>query len=465
MTDQPHHGTTTVTSELLQKHDRPGPRYTSYPTAIEFNESYGREQYRAALRAASQIEAPLSLYAHLPFCSERCLFCACNVVISPNKAVAEPYLDAIENEIALVAPLLGERRQVSQFHFGGGTPTYYRPDQLARLVGAFQALFDFLPGAELALEADPRVTSTEHLRVLGELGFNRLSLGVQDFDKRVQEAVNRVQTYAETETLVTAARGFGYRSVNIDLIYGLPFQTPARFSETLEQVVALRPDRLAIYSFALVPWMKHHQKNLPARALPEGTAKLELIVTARKALLAAGYVDIGMDHFALPGDELSKAQREGRLWRNFMGYTTSRAPDLIGFGLSAIGNVGASFAQNERKLSRYRAAVQAGELPVERGFALTKDDLMRQVVIREWMCNFRVIKADIERRFEVDFDRYFAVELGELESFQREGFLEVTESELRAEPLGKLFPRNIAMVFDAYLRSKTERRETFSRTV
>jgi oxygen-independent coproporphyrinogen-3 oxidase len=387
------------------------------------------------------------------------------VVISPNKAVAEPYHEAVQREIELVTPLLGERRSVNQFHFGGGTPTYYRPEQLSHLVSAFQRRFEFLPGAELALEADPRVTSRDHLLVLSDKGFNRLSLGVQDFDPAVQEAVNRVQTFSETEDLVDAAREYGYQSVNIDLIYGLPYQTPDSFAQTLRQVISLRPDRLAVYSFALVPWMKHHQKNLPAEALPEGTAKLELIVTARDHLLAAGYVDIGMDHFALPDDELSVAQRQGRLWRNFMGYTTSRAPDLIGFGLSAIGNVGAAYAQNERKLSRYQDALKAGRLPVERGFILSGDDQVRQHVIREWMCNFQVDKSEVEGQFDIEFDSYFANELRELEPYQDEGFLRITEDELRAEPLGKLFPRNVAMVFDAYLKAKNESGKTFSRTI
>ena len=457
-----------LTADLLQRFDRAGPRYTSYPTAVEFHEGFDAAAYAVALTEAAGHDAPLSLYTHLPFCEARCLYCACNVVISPRKEVAAPYLEALAGEIALVTERLGKRRRVSQFHFGGGTPTYYSPPQLSRLMWLFRRSFEFEADAEVALEVDPRVTSEEHLQVLAAEGFNRLSVGVQDFTPVVQGAIHREQSFEETVRLVDRARQLGFRSVNVDLIYGLPHQTPDSFARTLELVVAFRPERLAVYSFAFVPWLKPHQKLLPQQDLPTGRDKLELLVVARRVLLEAGYVDIGMDHFALPHDDLTVAQRRGRLWRNFMGYTTHRAPDMVGFGLSAIGSLGSSFVQNHKRLSRYLTAVEAGELPVERGYRLDHDDRIRQHVIREWMCNFRVDKGEVEERFGVDFDRYFAHELRVLEDLQRDGFLAVESTELRAGTLGRLFPRNVAMVFDAHLRRKRENESggpVFSRTV
>ncbi len=455
----------TVSAELLQRYDKPGPRYTSYPTAVEFHSDFDETAYRQALKAAALINAPLSIYTHLPFCQERCLYCACNVVITPHQQVAEPYLERLKREIELVQDLLGERRKVSQFHFGGGTPTYYRPEQLAELMQFYRQHFDFLPDAEIALEVDPRVTTSEHLEVLAAQGFNRLSLGVQDFDPLVQETVHRIQSVTDARALIDYARALGFGSINVDLIYGLPHQSNTSFSRTIKQVIALKPDRLAVYSFALVPWMKQHQKLLPQDALPKGLAKFELLAIARELLLQAGYQDIGMDHFALPGDELSIAQRQGRLWRNFMGYTTAKAPDMIGLGLSAIGSVAGSFSQNVKKLSQYYQALDEGRLPIERGYALNKDDLLRQHVIRELMCNFVIDKAEVEQRFAVDFDEYFALELSELKPLEAEGFVRLEDKAILAVDLGRLFVRNIAMVFDAYLRAKKQERPAFSRTV
>ncbi len=452
--------------EQAQRYDRPGPRYTSYPTAVEFHEGFGPEAYAGALRQAADVDAPLSLYLHLPFCQERCLYCACNVVITPHAYVAAPYLDHLEREMDLVTERLGSARPVAQLHLGGGTPTYFTPEQLRDLMARLGRRFAFAPGAEKALEVDPRVTRREHLEALAEEGFNRLSLGVQDFDPTVQETVHRVQSIEQTRELMDSARELGFGSLNIDLIYGLPHQSPASFARTVREVVALRPDRLAVYSFALVPWLKHHQKQLPQEALPSAEVKLELLLTARDLLGEAGYLDIGMDHFALPDDELSVAQRDGRLWRNFMGYTTVRAPDLLGLGISAIGSVGGTFAQNEKKLSRYYAALEAGRLPIERGYALSDDDLVRQHVIRDWMCQFRIDKRDVERRFGVDFDRYFAAELDTLRrEFVPEGLVRLGDDAVRAQPLGRLFPRNVAMVFDAHLRARSDGGPVFSRTV
>ncbi len=453
-----------LTAELLERFDKPGPRYTSYPTAVEFTADFSEADYRKALSRTARRRGPLSLYTHLPFCEQRCLYCACNVVITSRQEVAAAYLQRLEREIAMVAPLLGERREVGQFHLGGGTPTYYAPEVLASLMRTYREYFRFLPEAEVAVELDPRVTTREHLETLAREGFNRLSFGVQDFDPRVQEAVQRIQSYEATAELVQVARELGMNAINVDLIYGLPQQTPASFAQTLQQTLALRPARLAVYSFAYVPWLKPHQRRLDEAAMPKGRKKLELLVLARERLLAAGYVAIGMDHFALPDDELARAQVAGTLQRNFMGYTTARADDLVGFGLSAIGSVGGAFAQNHKKLKRYYAAIDEGRLPTERGVRLSNDDLIRAHVIREWMCNLRLDFFELERRFGIVPQAYFAQELAALAEFE-EGFVRRSPRGLVAGPLGRLFPRNVAMVFDRYRQRDASTRPRFSRTV
>ncbi|MEJ2289391.1 MAG: oxygen-independent coproporphyrinogen III oxidase [Deinococcales bacterium] len=452
--------------ERVRRLDRPGPRYTSYPTAVEFTDAFDEDAYRAALaRAAQQPEVPLALYTHLPFCAERCLYCACNVVITPHLAVADAYLERLYREIDMVAPLLGDRRDVAQFHLGGGTPTYYGPDALTRLMEHYRKHFRILPGAEVALEVDPRVTSVEHLERLAELGFNRLSLGVQDFDEDVQRTIGRVQSVEQTAALMEAARRLGFGSTNLDLIYGLPYQKPDSLARTLDRVLELRPDRLAVYSFAFLPKTHLHQRALPEEAIPRGEAKLALLELTRERLLAGGYVDVGMDHFALPEDDLVRAQREGRLWRNFMGYTTSRAPDMVGFGVSAIGEVGGAYVQNEKKLNRYEQVVDAGRVPVARGVRLDDDDRLRQQLIRDWMCHFRVDKRALEQRFGIVFDRYFARELQALVPLAEEGLVRFGPDRLEAGELGRLLPRNVAMVFDRYLQAKSTGPSPFSRTV
>ncbi len=452
--------------DRVRRLDRPGPRYTSYPTAVEFSDAFGEDDYRAALsRAARTPELPLALYTHLPFCAERCLYCACNVVITPHLAVADAYLERLYREIDTVAPLLGERRDVAQFHLGGGTPTYYDPDALEALMQHFWRHFRMLPGAEVALEVDPRVTTVEHLERLGSLGFNRLSLGVQDLDPEVQRSIGRVQSVERTAELMSAARRLGFGSTNLDLIYGLPYQTPDSVARTLEQVLELRPDRLAVYSFAFLPKTFAHQRQLPEEPIPRGEAKLALLELVRETLLGAGYVDVGMDHFALPSDELVRAQQDGRLWRNFMGYTTARSPDMVGFGVSAIGEVGGAYVQNEKKLSRYEDVVDAGRLPVARGFRLDEDDRLRQHLIRDWMCHFRVDKRELEARFGIRFDRYFERELEALAPLADEGLVRIGPDRIEAGELGRLLPRNVAMVFDRYLVREAGGPSPFSRTV
>lgn len=450
---------------LLARHDKPGPRYTSYPTAVEFHDGVDEAAYLRALADAAVVDEPLSLYLHLPFCAERCLYCACNVVITQRPEVSDPYLRHLRHEIDLVAAHLGTARPVRQFHFGGGTPTYYTPAQLAELTGFVRDRFPFAPDAEVALEADPRVTTAQHLEVLAGHGFNRLSLGVQDFDPRVQEAVHRVQGFQDTLRLVEAARRYGFTSINVDLIHGLPYQTPSSFARTVDQVLRMAPDRLAVYSFAHVPWIAPHQKRLPEEAIPRGEDKYRLLATARERLTGAGYLDVGMDHFARPDDELAQAQREGRLSRNFMGYTPVRAGDVIGLGLSAIGEVQGRFVQNHRKLNRYQDALSKDRLPTARGYELSDDDRVRQHLIREWMCNLHLPVRDLEARFDLSFDGYFAEERDEIDALVRDGFLEPSEDGYHAGPLGRMFLRNVAMVFDRHLRHRTRERPTFSRTV
>lgn len=459
-----------TTAELLVRYDRPGPRYTSYPTAVEFHSGFTQAEYRERLAASdAQSEAPLSLYAHLPFCEERCLFCGCNVVITKHRDVAGDYLSHLLLEIDLLARHLPRRRRVSQMHWGGGTPTYYRSEDLERLHHAFAEQFEFTPDAEIGIEVDPRVTTHDQITRLRHLGFNRLSMGVQDFDDAVQQAVNRVQSYEMTRALVDRARAEGFESINVDLIFGLPFQTMEGFRRTVERVIAIRPDRIAVYSFAFVPWIKAHMKHLPEDALPSATLKLELFGAAIDGFTAAGYRQIGMDHFALPEDELSRAVESRTLHRNFMGYTVQSGQDLLGVGVSAIGDVQGAFAQNCKKLPEYYAAVREGRFPIERGYGLDADDLVRRYVITQLMCNFHLDRRDVERRFGITFEQYFAPELAELsgsDSPVAHGLLEIDSETLAVTPRGGLFVRNICMVFDRYLRSRQPGdKPVFSRTV
>jgi len=466
-TPSPGGETRSVTLDLLRRYDRPGPRYTSYPTAVEFHPGFDEAAYRERLaEAAGAPERPLSLYAHLPFCEERCSFCACSVIITRKREVAARYLEYLKRELGLLGAALGGRRRVVQYHWGGGTPSYLSPEQMRALHEAVSAEFDVEPSAEVAIEIDPRVTTLEQLEVLRELGFNRLSMGVQDFTPEVQRAVNRIQSVEATRALFERARQLGFQSINVDLIYGLPLQTLESFGRAVDTVIGLRPDRVAVYSFAFVPWIRAHQKNIRQQELPVPELKLELFVEARQRFLDAGYRALGMDHFALPGDELTRAGDAGTLHRNFMGYTTRPAPDMLGVGVSAIGDVAGAFAQNTKKLSGYYAALDAGRFPIERGYRLDDDDRVRRHVITELMCNFRLDPATVEERFGIDFDRYFERELEELrEGPAAHGFLELDPGHIEVTPAGRLFVRNVCMSFDRYLRAKRGDKPVFSRTV
>ena len=454
-----------VSAELLQRYDRPGPRYTSYPTAVEFHDGFTAPDYVERL---GRLDAgqPLSLYIHLPFCEHRCTFCGCNVVITRKRDVAARYLEYLEREIDLACQYLPDRPPVIQYHWGGGTPTYFAPDQMRALYEKIASRFDIRPEAEVAIEIDPRVTTREHVDTLVDLGFNRLSMGVQDFTPQVQEAIGRNQDEESTRQLYEYCRQQGFASINLDLIYGLPMQNTEGFARNLASILMLRPDRVALYSYAHVPWIKGHQKRIDTDLMPKGMAKLELFAQAIRAFRTSGYYSIGMDHFALPDDELSKAASQRRLHRNFMGYTVHRSPTMIGMGITAIGDVSGAYVQSCRKLSTYYRSLDADQLPVEKGYALSDDDQIRRYVITELMCNGFLRLAEVEERFNISFADYFALELGELESGPAaDGLLEIRANELEATDLGKLFIRNISMIFDRYLREKKRDKPTFSRTV
>ncbi|MCH8992534.1 MAG: oxygen-independent coproporphyrinogen III oxidase [Acidobacteria bacterium] len=458
-----------VTAEFLARHDRPGPRYTSYPTAVEFTGAFGPDDYEERLAAAAERSAePLSLYVHLPFCQARCSFCACHVVVAKRPEVAEAYLTRVVAEAALIADRLGERRRLVQYHWGGGTPTHYAPDVLVDLHDSLLTYFDLDSDAEVAVEVDPRVTTSEHLAALAQAGFNRLSLGVQDLDSEVQRLIGRNQTREQTEVLYYEARRLGFESINLDLIYGLPGQDEGTLRRTLDAVIALQPDRLAVYSFAFVPWMRPHQRRIDESLLPGAEAKFRMLATVVSTLTDAGYRYVGMDHFALPDDELARGAAAGTLTRNFMGYTTRRGTDLVALGTSGISDLGGAYAQNHRRLASYYQAVEAGRLPIERGYRLDDDDRIRRFVITELMCNGTVDLVAAGSRYGIDGPSYFADELAELSSpggLVDEGMATVTGPGVGVTELGMLFVRRLAAVFDAHTAHRTGDRPVFSKTV
>lgn len=456
-----------VTLELLKKYNKAGPRYTSYPTAVEFHDRFGFKQYEAALAEADRAsDEPFSLYIHIPFCEERCTFCGCHVVIAKKPDVSRRYLDYLKREIDLLAERLPHRRKVVQYHWGGGTPTYISVDEMQELHRAVTSRFEIVPGAEVAIEVDPRTTTTGQIDLLKSSGFNRVSMGVQDFDPQVQRIINRNQDEKSTVALYDYCRKAGIDSINLDLIYGLPRQTAAGFENTLKRVIHMRPDRVAVYSFAFVPWIRGNQKGFDEKDLPSAELKLELFQIALTTFMDAGYEQIGMDHFALPEDELSVSMRERKLHRNFMGYTTRPASDMLGLGVSAIGDVQGAFVQSEKKLSRYYEAIDDGHFPVYRGFELSDDDKIRRHVITRLMCNFHLDRADTESRFGIDFADYFAAELEDLKEPAEHGFIEVGDNSLDVTATGRLFIRNVCMIFDKYLRDKdSDDRPVFSKTI
>ena len=459
---------TVISPALLQRFDVSGPRYTSYPTADRFVEAFGYDEYSAALAhrrsGAAAMALPLSVYVHIPFCESLCYYCACNKIITKHHERAEPYLRYLSREIDLHTAHLGIGQPVSQVHLGGGTPTFFNDRQLAELMDMLRRNFTLAPGGEYSIEVDPRTVDAQRLSVLHGLGFNRLSFGVQDFDPEVQKAVHRIQPAEQVFALVEAARGIGFESINVDLIYGLPRQTPESFQRTLAQVNQLRPDRIALYAYAHLPERFKPQRRILQADLPAAAGKVSMLAASLDALMGAGYVYVGMDHFALPEDALAIAKRQGRLHRNFQGYSTQPDCDLIGLGVSAIGKVGATYSQNAKTLEEYCDYLDQGRLPVVRGLALSRDDVVRRAVIMALMCQGELQFESIELAHLIDFRSYFATELETLQTLQEQGLATVHSTGITVTEQGWFFIRAVAMVFDRYLQADRNRAR-FSRII
>ncbi|HEY5851252.1 MAG TPA: oxygen-independent coproporphyrinogen III oxidase [Lysobacter sp.] len=456
--------------DLVRRYDRPGPRYTSYPTAPQFSPAFQEGELRemAAISNGDPIPRPLSIYVHVPFCASPCFYCGCNRIITRDKARGAAYLTRLYREIGMMASLFDRDREVAQLHLGGGTPNFLAPEQIAEVVDVIHRHFPFARSGEpdCSIELDPRFVTPDDIRVLAEAGFNRASLGVQDFDPAVQQAVNRIQSVEETLAIIEACRKHGLRSVNVDLIYGLPMQTPEGFDRTLDITLRARPDRLAIYSYAHLPSLFRPQQRIRSEDLPSPAVKLGLLQRSIERLGDAGYVYIGMDHFALPEDDLAVAQARGGLHRNFMGYTTCADSDLIGLGVSAISHVGASFSQNPRDLPNWERAIDDGRLPVWRGMRMDADDLVRADVIQRLMCHGEIDIAATGRRHMIDFPGYFAEALQRLQPLQDDGLVEVSAAAIRATSRGRLLLRVLAACFDRYLTDREHAEPTnYSRAV
>ena len=456
----------TVSPDLLRRFDISGPRYTSYPTADRFVEAFSAADQEHALAqrrdAPSAAAQPLSLYLHIPFCESLCYFCACNKIITRHHERAASYLRYLAREVELYTAILGESRSVAQLHLGGGTPTFLSDDELRELMAMLRRAFALAPGGEYSIEVDPRTIDAGRLATLAQLGFNRISFGVQDFDAAVQQAVHRIQPFEQVRDLVTQARKVGFDSINLDLIYGLPRQTPESFARTLAQVQQLRPDRIALYAYAHLPERFKPQRRIVPADLPAASAKLAMLSQSLAAFLGAGYIYIGMDHFALPNDALAVAKRLGRLHRNFQGYSTQPDCDLIGLGVSAIGHVGASYSQNSKTMDEYCDALDQGRLPVARGLALTRDDLVRRAVIMALMCQGQVVFESIELAWLLNFRGYFARELEQLQELQEQEMVALDGSGIQVTAQGWFFVRAVAMVFDRHLQADRNRAK-FSR--
>ncbi len=454
-----------VDEEFVNRYNRPGPRYTSYPTAPVWTDSFGPNEYETSIALADQKQSPVSLYMHLPFCESLCLFCACNVIIRKDKSGTPPYLDILKKETAHIARGVSRDRQVAQFHWGGGTPTYLSPEQIEDLFGFTRERFTFAPDAEIGIEVDPRVTTREHLETVRRMGFNRLSMGVQDFKEEVQKAVHRIQPYEQTRDLIQTARQLGFDSINVDLIYGLPYQTADSFAHTVEQIVGLSPDRIAMFSYAHVPWLKKQQGSFVAH-LPEGMQKFDIFRSGLLKFLEAGYLYIGMDHFAKENDELAVSQRNRTLHRNFQGYTTKAGADLYGMGITAISGIQETYAQNYRDIPSWEKAVTERGIATMRGYRLSLDDVIRREVISRLLCHTVIVKDEISKQFDINFDEYFAPELARLKTPEADGLVVINDKEIRTAWLGRIFIRNLAMVFDPYLEKQhLDSKPLFSKTL
>ena len=454
-----------ISQEILDRYNIAGPRYTSYPTAPEWAESFGVPDYEQALKESNEARParPLSLYMHLPFCDRLCLFCGCNMVINKNHDVLIPYLNNLEWEIDQFSHRLDRSRPVIQFHWGGGTPTYLNASQIEQLFSYTKERFDFAPDAEIGVEIDPRVTQELQLSTLRRLGFNRISMGIQDFNPEVQKKVRRIQPYELTKAIFDACRSLAFESVNIDLIYGLPLQTPESFLDSVEKVIGLGPDRVAMFSYAHVPWLKKQQGSF-SRFVPQGMEKFNIFRAGIERFTEAGYVYIGMDHFARPNDELCLAQNNRTLHRNFQGYTTKAGADLIGLGVSSISGIDRIYAQNYRDLKEYYGAIEGNRLPVMRGIRLDDDDVIRRAVISRLLCHCVLHKREIESEFNIRFDEYFADELRRLQQLRDDGLVKLEAEAISVTQLGRIFIRNAGMIFDKYLQ-KPKNKPVFSKTL
>jgi oxygen-independent coproporphyrinogen-3 oxidase len=451
---------------LIRKYDVSGPRYTSYPTADRFVQAFGEAEYRHWItkRNIGGIIQPLSLYVHLPFCDTVCFYCACTKVVTRNHGRSAKYIKYLGRELALLSRSLSTERAVSQMHWGGGTPTFLSRDEMRELMRAFDAQFERCPDFECSIEVDPRRVEPGTMGFLAELGFNRVSIGVQDFDPDVQKAVHRIQNEEQTQRVIGEARTAGFRSVNLDLIYGLPKQTLNSFDATLDEVLALDPDRVALYSYAHLPRLFKPQRRIAESELPSPETRLQILTLAIGRLTRAGYLYIGTDHFAKPDDELAVAQRQGRLQRNFQGYSTRPECDMLGLGMSAIGRIGPTYSQNVKTLEEYYAALDAGRLPVWRGMVLTKDDLVRRAVIQALACHFRLAIESIELSYLVNFSDYFSGELEDLRRLEEDGLVELQPDWIVVTSKGRLLVRVVCMVFDRYLREHRQR-QSYSRVI
>jgi oxygen-independent coproporphyrinogen-3 oxidase len=451
--------------DLIKRYDKSGPRYTSYPTAVQFHEGLDEAEYKRIARQTNEGSKALSLYFHIPFCDTICFFCACNKVATKDRSKAQPYLDRVYKELAMQAELFDSSRVVDQLHWGGGTPTFISHEQMRELMAETRKHFKLHDDdtGEYSIEIDPREVTTETIGLLREVGFNRMSLGVQDFEPKVQQAVNRIQTEQETMAALEEARKQGFKSISLDLIYGLPFQSVETFSNTLDRVLAVSPDRLSIFNYAHLPEMFKPQRRIHENELPTAAEKLEILQMTSERLKQAGYVYIGMDHFAKPEDELVVAQREGQLYRNFQGYSTHADCDLIGVGVTSIGKVGNSYSQNVRTLDEYYETIDSGHLPIFRGIELSQDDILRRDVITRLICNFELDKVAIESRYAIKFDDYFKVEQADLAQMQQDNLIAVDSQKIKVQPAGHLLIRNVCMVFDRYLRETTAQR--FSKVI
>lgn len=441
--------------ELIKKYDKSGPRYTSYPTAPQFSAAYTAETLTNCIERSNteMIPSPLSLYVHIPYCDTICYYCACNKIITKNHTVSNEYLDLLEAEINMIAPLFDADRELEQLHLGGGTPTFLNDQELERLMQMIADNFNIAENCEMSIEIDPRKVTNETLEHLNQIGFNRVSLGVQDFDEKVQQAVNRIQSYELVRERLQKTRDLNIKSINMDLIYGLPFQTVDTFSATLDKVITLKPDRLSIFNYAHLPERFKPQRRINEEDLPPSAEKLKILELTMHKLQQAGYVYIGMDHFALQDDSMVKAQREGSLQRNFQGYSTHANTDLVAIGVSSIGSICDSYSQNSSNMDDYREMIQAGKLPIVKGMILNTDDLIRKQVINQLICHFNLDFEQVEKAWGINFNSYFKSELKQLENMVKDGLLQVNKQSIQVATKGRLLIRNICMVFDHYLKN------------